>query len=91
MSVTTSCRFLSDPGAAAFRQFSARYESDLQARFARDRSAFDALAERAENDDVYLGCNCPTRTNPEVTRCHTVLALRFMKRKYPRLPIQMPR
>jgi hypothetical protein len=52
---------------------------------------FDALAEQATGEDVYLGCSCPSRANPDVQRCHTVRALRFMKKKYPKLPVMLPR
>jgi hypothetical protein len=47
-------------------------------------------ADLANNNDVYLGCSCPTKRNPDVNRCHTVLALRFMKRKYPGLKVEIP-
>jgi hypothetical protein len=39
---------------------------------------------------VYLGCSCPSRANPDVQRCHTVLALQFMKKKYPKLRVVLP-
>ena len=48
-----------------------RTESEIAGRKA-------ALAEEAKVSDVYLGCSCPTAKNPDVRRCHTVLALKFM-------------
>lgn len=81
---------IEDPSAANFRRFAAEYRQVLVERFTADRRPFDALAERAKHGDVYLGCNCPTRWNPDVGRCHTTLALRFMKAKYRGLDVQMP-
>jgi len=72
----------------------ARFETDyvalLETRFAEDRGPFDALAAEARGGDVYLGCSCPTQSQPDVRRCHTVLALRFMKRRYRALSVVMP-
>jgi hypothetical protein len=83
--------FLADPeGAGAWRAFEAGYLKTLRARFEADRAPFDALAERARREDVLLGCSCPTQRNPDVRRCHTVLALRFMKTRYPDLQVDAP-
>jgi hypothetical protein len=82
--------FLAEPSAAAFKRFAAAYRSTLQQRFAADREPFDALAEQARETNVFLGCNCPTRQNPDVQHCHTTLALAFMKRKYPKLSVRRP-
>ena len=41
-------------------------------------------------EEVYLGCSCPTKKNPNVNHCHTVLALRFMSEHYPALDIVFP-
>ena len=81
---------LADPSDAAFGRFKRAYEALLEKRFARNRPAFDELARSAQDADVYLGCNCPTRRIPDVRRCHTVLALHFMKRKYPKLDVRLP-
>jgi hypothetical protein len=51
---------------------------------------FDELVALATENDVYLGCNCPTKKNPIVGRCHTYLALEFMQKKFPRLKIVVP-
>jgi hypothetical protein len=79
------------PTPASFRRFASEYRRLLAARFAADRAPFDALAERAQHEDVFLGCSCPTSWNPDVRRCHTALALAFMKKKYPRLRVKEPR
>ena len=63
----------------------------LEKRFSSDRGPFDELAQTASAGDVFIGCNCPTRKNPDVKRCHTVLALKFMKKKYSRLKVDLPR
>ena len=73
---------LAAPTDAAFGRFARKYETDLEARFAADRAPFDELAELSREHDVYLGCSCPTKANPDVRHCHTTLALAFMKRKY---------
>jgi len=82
---------LEDPSSAGFAQYARDYNALLERRFASQRAAFDRLARDATQGDVFLGCNCPTRRIPDVRRCHTVLALRFMKRKYHNLPVQLPR
>jgi len=84
-------RVLADGSAAAWRDFKDRYAALLKSRFDRDRAPFDELAESAKTGDVFLGCSCPSSANPDVARCHTVLALRFMGRKYRSLQIVLPR
>ena len=54
------------------------------------RRRFDELAELARNNDVYLGCNCPTQRQPDVRHCHTVLALAFLRQHYPDLDVRFP-
>lgn len=70
--------------------FAQRYQAEVRARFARDRAPFDEIAGKAEGDDVYLGCSCPTRANPDVRRCHTWLALELMAQWYPSLSVEFP-
>jgi hypothetical protein len=82
--------FLTRGTAAAFATFARAYRSLLTARFEASRAPFDALAEAARQKDVYLGCNCPTAKNPDVLRCHTVLALQFMHAHYPALDVRLP-
>jgi uncharacterized protein YeaO (DUF488 family) len=82
-------RFLADVehGWEAFRR---DYLATLEARFEADSAPFEALAERARGADVHLGCNCPTKHQPDVRRCHTVLALQFMKEKFGELEVKIP-
>lgn len=82
--------FMRDASASGFARFKRAYEATIAARFAADRRPFDELAALAATEDVFLGCNCPTRFNPDVTYCHTALALAFMRRKYPKLSVVMP-
>lgn len=82
---------LADLSDAAFKRFASAYHKLLDARFKTERARFDELAELAKTEDVYLGCNCPTAKNPDVNHCHTVLALHFMKKKYPKLRVVMPK
>lgn len=84
-------RALADGSAAAWRRFKSAYLELLQQRFDEDRAPFDELAEASRGGDVYLGCSCPSRANPDVERCHTVLALRFMKGKYRSLRVVYPK
>ncbi|MBI2388091.1 MAG: hypothetical protein HYV09_00620 [Deltaproteobacteria bacterium] len=77
--------------AAAWRDFAKAYHELLAERFAEDRTPFDALADLARSERVYLGCNCPTAKQPDVRRCHTVLALAFMREKYPDLEVVEPK
>ena len=79
---------LDDPGS--FERFARDYRELLERRFASERRRFDALAELARQQDVYLGCNCPTARQPDVRHCHTVLALAFLRERYPDLHVQMP-
>jgi hypothetical protein len=82
---------LVDPGdATRARAFRTGYLALLQQRFRTDRAPFDTLARLARSSDVYLGCNCPTKRQPDVSRCHSVLALRFMRQRYPDLHVQPP-
>ena len=81
---------IADPSDENFRRFEREYIATIARRFEQDRGPFDALANRAQEADVFLGCSCPTSWNPDVRHCHTTLALRFMQQKYPRLPVQIP-
>jgi hypothetical protein len=82
--------FLKQPDAAAWRRYTVAYLAELERRFAANRAAFDALADEARAGDVFVGCNCPTKKNPNVKQCHTYLALGFMKKKYPKLEVVFP-
>ena len=82
--------FLKHPTEPAWRTFSAAYRRTLQDRFGENRLPFDELADQARRHDVFIGCSCPTKKNPDVNRCHTVLALRFMKKHYPDLTVEFP-
>ena len=62
----------------------------LEQRFDADRVPFDELAALATENDVFLGCSCPTKKNPIAGRCHTYLALAFMEEKFPNLTIRVP-
>jgi uncharacterized protein YeaO (DUF488 family) len=76
--------------APAWRAFAKSYRALLDERFTTQRAAFDDLAALAREEDVYLGCSCPTAKNPDVRRCHTVLALAFMAEHYPDLDVRFP-
>ncbi len=82
--------YLADPSDAAWRTLQREYLALLEKRFREDRTPFDELADLAAGNDVFLGCNCPTQKNPIPGRCHTYLALGFMKKKYPTLGIAIP-
>ncbi len=80
--------FLARPDAEAFGVFRVRYEATVARRFAEDRTPFDALAALAREGEVFLGCACPTKRQAHPERCHTALALAFMKTHYPDLRIR---
>jgi uncharacterized protein YeaO (DUF488 family) len=82
-------QLLSDASPESFARFRKAYLSLLDERFLRDRGAFDTLAQLARREDVYLGCNCPSARQPEVRRCHTVLALEFFAAHYADLQIRI--
>ena len=83
--------YLASPKEEAWRSFESAYLHLLDKRFRQDPAPFEALARRAQVTDVYVGCSCPTKKNPDVNRCHTVLALRFMKERFPELKVVFPR
>lgn len=82
--------YLANVSPATWQEFEQKYFALLHARFTEDRRPFDKLAELAKHDDVFIGCSCPTAKNPNVAYCHTTLALRFMKKKYPDLTVFLP-
>jgi uncharacterized protein YeaO (DUF488 family) len=82
--------YLAAPSLKAWRRFRTAYFALLKQRFQEDRTKFDELAQLAREEDVFLGCSCPTKKNSRVDRCHTWLALEFMQRKYPDLRVGFP-
>lgn len=82
--------FLTAGTDAAWKKFAAEYRKLIAQRFREDRRPFDELAALATAEDVFIGCSCPTEKNPRVDRCHTYLALQFMKAKYRKLRIRLP-
>ncbi|WP_437194518.1 DUF488 family protein, N3 subclade [Planctomicrobium sp. SH527] len=82
--------FLEDTSDAGWKQFHDAYVNLLEERYQEDKAEFRKLADLAIAQDVYLGCNCPTHKNPRVEHCHTWLALKFMKRKFPSLEVVFP-
>jgi len=83
--------YLASPGEAAWERFAEAYRALLEARFAEDPSAFEAIAKAAQSQALWLGCSCPTQKNPDVRRCHTTLALRFFAERFPELEVTFPR
>ena len=68
--------------------FRAAYLALLKSRFAEDPRPFQQLARDASAGDVHLGCNCPTKRQPQVLHCHTTLALAFMAEQFRGLEVQ---
>lgn len=81
---------LADPSERSFRRFAGGYRALLEQRFGNERERFEELARMAREQHVYLGCNCPTERQPDVRRCHTVLALAFLRERYPDLDVREP-
>lgn len=75
---------------SAWQAYPARYRAILEERWRTERAAFDRLAQMARFHDVYLGCNCPTAKQPDVSRCHTMHALAFLAERYPDLDVRLP-
>ena len=82
--------FLTDPSDAAWHDFKEAYTTSLVTRFQENREPFEQLARLASEHDVFLGCNCPTRKNPNVQHCHTYPGLVFMKEAFPELHVVLP-
>lgn len=78
----------SDPERVA--RFHSEYRALLRDRLRTEPARFDALAQRAREEDVYLGCSCPSKRQPHVEHCHTVAALRVMQECYPDLEVFLP-
>lgn len=82
--------FLAEPSDAAWNRFESEYIAELGRRFRTDNTSFVQLATLAAENDVFLGCSCPTKKNPDVRHCHTYVALMFMKEKFPSLNVVPP-
>ncbi len=83
--------YLDDPTDEAWETFRSSYWDMIESRYEDDPEAFEKLAKLAMNNDVYIGCSCPTQKNPDVRRCHTYPALEFMKKKFPKLKVVLPK
>jgi len=83
-------KYLKNPDDSEWIVFEEQYLKLLETRFKEGRSPFNHLYELAKSEDVYIGCSCPTNKNPDVYKCHTFLALKFMKEKYPDLEVRLP-
>ncbi len=83
--------YLDNPTNDNWLAFKKKYLKLLEDRLKKDPRRFEDLAALAIREHVYIGCNCPTTKNPNVERCHTVLALEFMKLKFPKLKIVFPK
>jgi hypothetical protein len=83
-------RYLTDPVAYSWRDFKTDYMELVRARYDQDRRPFDLLSTFAQKTDVFLGCSCPTKKNPDVAQCHTVLALEFMRARYKSMKVAFP-
>ena len=82
--------YLAKPTSTAWRKFESEYLRNLDTRYEVDSTPFDNLADLASTENVYIGCSCPTAKNPDVKHCHTVLALKYMKKRYPALAVEFP-
>ncbi len=82
--------YLANPTTEAWKKFESGYLRNLEHRYQADPTPFDELADLATSENVYIGCSCPTVKNPDVKRCHTVLALKFMKERYAALEVAFP-
>jgi uncharacterized protein YeaO (DUF488 family) len=83
-------QYLAEPTLTTWKTFATQYVHELEARYEQDTTPFDYLADLANTNDVYIGCSCPTTKNPDFNRCHTVIALQFMKKRYATLEVEFP-
>lgn len=84
-------KYMTEATSYPWALFERDYFDLLECRFTTNRRPFDQLADLARENDVYIGCSCPTAKNPDVYHCHTVLALQFMEKHYPSLTVVFPR
>lgn len=77
-------------GTVTWPEFRAAYEATVRARMAEDMAPFETIASLARDGDVWLGCSCPTKANPDVRHCHTWVALELMSVAYPDLDVRFP-
>lgn len=82
--------YLTDSTDEGWESFRSAYLALLEERYQTEPTAFAKLAKLATENAVYIGCSCPTKKNPDVYRCHTVLALEFMQQKFPDLEVVFP-
>ena len=82
--------YLAPDSELPWDSFRSQYMAVIQKRFVENAAPFDALAQLARTNIVYLGCSCPTAANPRLDHCHTWLALEFMERAYPDLEVSFP-
>lgn len=76
--------------ARAWGSYAEAYRALLESRYAADPKRFALLATMSKWHDVWLGCSCPSSKNPDVGRCHTILALRFLKQRFPEIDVVLP-
>lgn len=81
-------RYLSQPTLDTWQWFQREYLLELQKRADERPEEFEELRRLAQTGDYYLGCSCPTPRNPLPCRCHTIVALEFMKERYPDLNVE---
>lgn len=83
--------YLDDLSDAGWEEFRSSYWDLIESRYQQDPEAFENLAKLASENDVFIGCSCPTQKNPDVRRCHTFPALEFMKKKFHDLKVVFPK
>jgi hypothetical protein len=79
--------YFQSPTLEAWQKFQTGYLQALRERFRKTPERFEELRELATSGDYYLGCNCPTTKNPFPCRCHTIVAIEFLKELYPDLEV----
>jgi hypothetical protein len=53
-------RYLACTPSSSWEAFAREYVDLLERRFAEDQRPFDKLVALARENDVYIGCSCPT-------------------------------
>jgi hypothetical protein len=70
--------FLANPNDEAWLRFRDGCHALLKTRQLEEPERFVELASLSSDNDVLIGCSCPTAKQPHIERCHTWLALEFM-------------
>jgi len=82
--------YLANPNDEAWLRFKDEYLELLKTRQLEEPERFVELASLSSGNSVFIGCSCPTAKQPMIERCHTWLALEFIRQNYPEAKVRFP-